>query len=111
MIPVVLLVFAGIALYRTRQCWAPGTGPFDQLPEGTTPAPVNVSDVYAASKTKYRVTTFARGAEQHYHVAVRASNSDWIGFLVDDKAGTRMLYRANAATVGNVAALRKDFAL
>lgn len=113
MIVPLLLLGAGVALFRTRRCWAPGTGPFDLMPEGVSEPTKVVNDVFAASQTAYRITSYRRGTEQAFHVAVQSSGSahDWVSFFVDETTTARLIYRANASTPTGMAALRKDFAL
>lgn len=104
-----LALGAGAYAFAKTGGWSPGDGPFDLLPEGVGSKPLETNTVYAASKRQYKVTSYQRGASQKFHVAV--AGSDWVSFIVDDKTGSRVLYRAHGSDQKALDALRGDFSL
>jgi hypothetical protein len=109
-----LILLAGLVAlaYVTKtRGWAPGDGPFDLLPEGVTDQPIEKNKTFAASGKQYEITSYKRGADQIYHVAVRTTGTDWIAFIVDNAKATRVLYRAHGGNAKALDDLRKDFAL
>lgn len=109
-----LILFAGLvalAVMTKEKGWAAGDGPFDLMPEGSSEKPFEKSKTFAASGRQYEISSFKRGVEQIYHVAVRVGGRDWISFIVDNNTGGRVLYRAHGANAAALADLRKDFAL
>lgn len=111
MFGIIALIF-GVALLKTKKCWAPGHGPFDESPSDVLDRAPQVNDVTAASKRRYKVTSYQRGARQGYHVAQRTDTGrDWVSFIVDDGTAARVLWRANAASPSGLDAMKKDFAL
>jgi hypothetical protein len=91
---------------RQRTCLS---GPYEQKPEGTSDNALGMADMFGMSRAKYRITSFARGAEQVFHVARRASNSDWISFLVSSTTGEKIFWRADASSPRGMEIMRKDF--
>lgn len=100
-----------LAVMTRNKGWSEGEGPFDLKPADSDSDPFEVNKVYAASGRQYEVSSFRRGVEQTYHVAVRVGGRDWIAFLQDDSTGSRVLFRAHGADAAVLDALRKDFAL
>jgi hypothetical protein len=91
--------------------YAIGEGPFESFPSGTDDVVTSINSVKSTAGNTYTVHEFKRG-EQRYYVAVRSDESkDWVGYLFDPTAKTRVLYRANAESTSGVDALKKDFAL
>ena len=108
-VPLALLGVGAFALLTAKSGWSSGDGPFDLLPEVIGAKPLETNTVYAASKRQYTLTTYQRAGGQKFHVAV--SGSDWVSFLVDDKTGARVLYRAHGSDEKALDALRGDFSL
>lgn len=92
--------------------YAIGEGPFDNFPSGTDDHAVSLNNVKASSGNPYTVHEFSRSGGQRYYVAVRSDASrDWVGYIFDPIAKTRVLYRANAEDTSGIEALKKDFGL
>ena len=119
--PILILGGIGAALFLTGRRktigadsfagYAIGEGPFDSFPSGTDDVVTSINNVKSSAGNSYTVHEFKRG-EQRYYVAVRADASkDWVGYLFDPIAKTRVLYRANAESTSGVDALKKDFGL
>ena len=106
-----LLVGVGAYAFAKSNGWAPGDGPFDLLPEGIGAKPLETNTVHAASGRQYKITSYQRGAAQKFHVAVATTGGNWVSFIVDDKTGQRVLYRAHGSDQAALDALRGDFSL
>jgi hypothetical protein len=92
--------------------YAIGEGPFDNFPSGTDDVVTSINSVKSSAGNSYTVHEFKRDGGQRYYVAVRSDASkDWVGYLFDPIAKTRLLYRANAEDTTGIDALKKDFAL
>jgi hypothetical protein len=111
--PVILALLVGAGAYAFVKSggWSPGDGPFDLLPEGIGSKPLETNTTYAASGRQYKITSYQRGTGQKFHVAVAATGGDWVSFIVDDKTGSRVLYRAHGSDQKALDALRGDFSL
>jgi hypothetical protein len=112
--PLILaLLGGGLAYFVATKSggWAPGDGPFDLMPEGVGSKPLETNTTYALSKRQYKITSYQRGTDQKFHVAVATTGGDWVSFLVDDKTGSRVLYRAHGSDQKALDALRGDFSL
>lgn len=107
-----LALIGGLAFMTQKRGWAEGDGPFDQKPDGVAASTVGPPEtIYAASGKQYKITSYARGAEQKYHVAEQVGSKAWISFITDDKTGVRVLFRAHGGDSTALANIRKDFAL
>lgn len=100
---------AALALVAKGGRWAPGDGPFDLLPEGIGAKPLERNTVTSASGRQYELTSYQRGADQKFHVAV--AGDDWVAFTVNDSDGKRAFWRAHASDAAALERIRKDFAL
>lgn len=118
MIPIWIVGAAALGLMfrkggKSLSSYTDGEGPFDRYPSGTDAANVvSINQVKASTGNPYTVREFKRSGGQVYYVAVRSDASkDWVGYLFDPIAKTRVLYSANAETAEAVEVLRKDFGL
>jgi hypothetical protein len=92
--------------------YAIGEGPFDNFPSGADDHAVSLNNVKASSGNPYTVHEYSRTGGQRYYVAVRTDASrDWVGYLFDPIAKSRVLYRANASDTAGIDTLKKDFGL
>lgn len=108
---LVLLTAAAFgAWWWTRDHYAEGESPFENLPPGVSPSPAGSSDVTASSGRKYEVSHWIPQGGKQLHVAELKGKPAWIAYWVDKVSGGRKTW-ASRGSSEEIAAMRKDFAL